>query len=79
MVDLMQTQNGRSCYSNELFAETEVTLQRRICNRKESLEKKKHQESDEITCRVEKKHKKRIGKRKRGINEIHETATKSIS
>ena len=64
MVDLMQTQNGRSCYSNELFAETEVTLQRRICNRKESLEKKKHQESDEITCRVEKKHKKELEKEK---------------
>ena len=64
MVDLMQTQNGRSCYSNELYAKTEVTLQRRICHQKEILEKKKHQESDEIKCRVEKKHKKELEKEK---------------
>jgi hypothetical protein len=64
MVDLMQTQNGRSCYSNELFAETEVTLQRRMGHPKEILEKKKHQESDEIICQVEKKHKKELEKEK---------------
>jgi hypothetical protein len=37
-------------------------LQRRICDRKEILEKKKHQESDEIICRVKKKHKKELKK-----------------
>jgi GTP-binding protein EngB required for normal cell division len=64
MVDLMQTHNGRSCYSNELFAETEVTLQRRMGHQKKILEKKKHQESTEITTRVEKKHKKELEKEK---------------
>jgi GTPase Era involved in 16S rRNA processing len=62
MVDLMQTQNGRSCYSNELYAD--VTLQRRMGHQKEILEKKKHQESDEIKCQVENKHKKELEKEK---------------
>jgi hypothetical protein len=55
MVDLMLTRNGRSCYTNELYAEAEVTLQRRMHHQKEILEKEKQQESDEITRQLEKK------------------------
>jgi GTPase Era involved in 16S rRNA processing len=56
MVDLMLTRNGRSCYTNELYAEAEVTLQRRMHHQKEILEKEKQQESDEITRQLEKKY-----------------------
>jgi sulfur relay (sulfurtransferase) DsrF/TusC family protein len=56
MVDLILTRNGRSCYTNELYAEAEVTLQRRMHHQKEILEKEKQQESDEITRRLEKKY-----------------------
>lgn len=56
MVDSMLTRNGRSCYTNELYAEAEVTLQRRMHHQKEILEKKKQQESEEITRRLEKKY-----------------------
>jgi GTPase Era involved in 16S rRNA processing len=55
MVDLMLTRNSRSCYKNELYAEAEVTLQRRMHHQKEILEKEKQQESDEITRQLEKK------------------------
>ena len=55
MVDLILTRNGRSCYTNELYAEAEVTLQRRMHHQKEILEKEKQQESDEITRQLEKK------------------------
>ena len=55
MVDLMLTRNSRSCYTNELYAEAEVTLQRRMHHQKEILEKEKQQESDEITRQLEKK------------------------
>jgi GTPase Era involved in 16S rRNA processing len=62
MVDLILTRNGSSCYTNELYAEAEVTLQRRMHQQKEILEKKKQQESDEITRRLEKKYEKKMEK-----------------
>ena len=60
MVDSMQIHNDRSCYTNELYAEAEVTLQRRMCDQKKKLEKKKQEESDDITRRLEKKHAKEL-------------------
>ena len=56
MVDLMLTRNDRSCYTNELYAEAKVTLQRRMHHQKEILEKEKQQESDQIARRLEKKY-----------------------
>lgn len=54
MVDLTLTRNCHSCYTNELYTEAEVTLQRRMRQQKVILEKKKRQERDEIIRQVEK-------------------------
>jgi len=62
MVDLMLTRNGRSCYTNELYTKAEATLQRRMRQQKEILEKKKRQERDEITRRLEKKYEQELEK-----------------
>ena len=56
MVDSMLTRNGGSCYKNELYAEAEATLQRRMCHQREILEKKIEQEKDEIIRQLEEKH-----------------------
>ena len=54
MVDVMLTRNGRSCYTNELYAEAEVTLQRRMHHQEEILKKEKQQEIDDFIRQSEK-------------------------
>ena len=62
MVDVMLTHNGPTCCTNALYTEAEVTLQRRMCQQKEILEKKRRQERGEITRRLEKKYEQELEK-----------------
>lgn len=53
LVDAMVSRNGNACYTSELYHEAEATLQRRMREQREILERQKKQEKDEIRRQVE--------------------------
>ncbi|XP_052089050.1 uncharacterized protein LOC127725804 [Mytilus californianus] len=53
MVETMCSENGRSCYTNEMYQEAEITLQRRMQIEREKLKMQKKQEIEDVRNEVE--------------------------
>ncbi|XP_052103377.1 GTPase IMAP family member 9-like, partial [Mytilus californianus] len=60
MKEAMCSENGGSCYTNELYKEAEYGLQRRMLIEKEALEEQKEKEKKTVRNEVEDKYKKKL-------------------
>ncbi|XP_063404778.1 uncharacterized protein LOC134688223, partial [Mytilus trossulus] len=56
MVESMCNENGHSCYTNEMYQEAEITLQRRMQIEREKLKKQKKLEIEDARNEVESKY-----------------------
>ncbi|XP_063412597.1 GTPase IMAP family member 9-like [Mytilus trossulus] len=70
MVESIGKKNGGSCYTNEMYDEAELAIQRRMQKDKEAKEKQMKEETEAKTKQVQAKYEKKLDKKQKNVREL---------